>query len=64
MGTSKYPNENDYSNVNHKIFSLLLKISDNQMLTPLKIKPIITLKSQVMPLFKHWIDLLNFLSVL
>lgn len=61
MGTTKYPNENDYSNVYNKLRSLLPKILVSQMPTPRNKKPITIFRSLAMRSDKHSTDSLSFL---
>ena len=61
MGTEKYPDENDYSNVCLHLHSLSPKTQDTPTPTLLKNKPISILKFPPMHSHKHWTDSLNFL---
>lgn len=64
MGTQKYPNENDYSDVIFILLSSSPRILVNLTHIHLNNKPIIISKSQAMLLRKHWIDSPSFLLVL
>lgn len=64
MGTEKYPDENEYSNVIFILLSSSLKTQDQTMPIHLKNKQIISWKSQAMYFNKLLINLLSFLLLL
>lgn len=60
MGTAKYPDENEYSNVSYFLFSSLLKMEE--VTTPIlpKKRPITCLRFPAQSLSKLWTGLHNF----